>query len=183
MKKILLPGFLLSCMLLPGAASNAADVYQWTDDNGKTVFGDTPPQNKVATPVHIGNTKNSGAQFAKPAQVKDFERSANKVRPKKAASKKKIDADCRRYISQLNKVEIFLEHTDSPRDQLRARDLRKLIKKSCGKTRKIQKFSDSYCHRYQKKLRETTIFLEHTSNPRDEQKVVDLKKQIARECK
>lgn len=181
MKKTLLPVFL--CVLLSGVTASAAEVYRWTDDNGKTMFGDKPPADKTATAVRIDHAQKSGAQFADPVQIKKFERSANKTRPAKKASKKKINANCRRYISQLNKVEIFLEHTNSPRDQLKARDLRKLASKNCGGTPLTQKFSDAYCKRYRRTLSKTEIFLEHTSSPRDEQKVKDLKKQLARECK
>lgn len=182
MKQKLLRIFLLFCILIFIAITSAAEIYRWTDENGKVIFGDKPPRGKTATAVRIENTKNSGAQFASPAQIKNFERRAAQSRPLKAKPKKKVNADCRRYISKLNKVEIFLEHTNSPRDQLKARDLRKLAKGYCGNTRLTQKFSDAYCNNYRKKLNKTKIFLEHTSTSRDEQKVKDLQKQIAREC-
>lgn len=174
--------WLIFAILLCSATINAAEVYRWTDDNGNVIFGDKPPKNKAATSVHIEHNKKSGTQFADPAQIKNFERGATKTQQRKSTPKKRIDADCRRYISQLNKVEIFLEHSNSPRDQLKARDLRKLAKNNCGDTRLTQKFSDSYCHNYRKKLEKISIFLEHTSTPLDEQKVKDLRKQIAREC-
>lgn len=182
MKRTSRSAFLILCILLLSAATGTAGVYRWTDDNGTVIFGDTPPKDKTATAVRIENTKKSGATFANPKQIKSFERYAAKPHRNKPKPKKKISTDCRRYISKLNKVEIFLEHTDSPRDQLKARDLRRLAKKYCGATRLTQKFSDSYCNRYQKNLNKTEIFLEHTSSPRDEQKAKDLKSQIAREC-
>jgi Domain of unknown function (DUF4124) len=174
--------FLLIVILCSLAGTSVAEVYRWTDDSGKIVFGDKPPKGKNATTVNIENTQKSGTQFANPEQIKNFERGANQARPNKPAPTKRINSDCRRYIGQLNKVEIFLEHTNSPRDQLKARDLRNLIKRSCGNTQLTQKFSDGYCNRYRRNLRKTEVFLEHTDSPRDRQKVADLQNQITREC-
>ncbi len=174
--------FILCMTIAPGQAG----VYRWKDDDGKIVFGDTPPKDKTATAVNIENTEHSGTQFATPDQVKDIERDAKNRRPKSPPasrqSRNKIDSHCRRYISELNKVDIYLQHTDTERDRLKARDLRKLIKKECANNVLTQKFNDGRCTRYRKKLSETEMFLEHTSSPRDEQKAEDLKKQIAREC-
>ncbi len=181
---LLLCAFILCITIEPGQAG----VYRWKDDNGKTVFGDTPPKNKTATAVSIENTKNSGTQFATPEQTKNIERDARNRQHKKVTSasrqsRNNIDSYCRRYISELNKVEIYLQHTDTQRDQLKARDLRKLITKECAGNMLTKKFDDARCTRYRKDLSKTEIFLEHTSNPRDEQKVKDLQKQIARECR
>jgi Domain of unknown function (DUF4124) len=175
--------FLLLVVLYSLTDVGMAEVYRWTDDSGKVVFGDKPPKDKNATTVNIQNTQKSGTQFANPAQVKNFERSTTQSHPAQPAPAKRIDSDCRRYISQLNKVEVFLEHTNSPRDQLKARDLRKLIKRSCDNARLTQKFSDGYCNRYRRNLRKTEVFLQHTDSPRDRQKLKDLQKQIVRECK
>jgi hypothetical protein len=162
---------------------SSAEVYQWTDDSGKTVFGDNPPKNKQATPIDIQNTEKSGTRFATPNQVKSIERQTAQPSPQKHESKKTVDAHCRRYISDLNKVEIFLEHSNSPRDQHRANDLRKLIEKECSAEQLAKKFDDWRCKRYRQDLNKTEIFLEHTNNPRDQRKAEDLRKQIARECK
>jgi len=174
--------FILGIMAEPGQAG----VYRWKDDNGKTVFGDSPPRDRTATAVSIENTEKSGTQFATPGQVKGIEHDARNREYKSSStsrqSRNNVDPYCRRYISELNKVEIYLQHTDTQRDQLKARDLRKLIKKECDGNVLTQKFDDARCIRYRKELSKTEIFLEHSSNPRDEQKVIDLKKQIAREC-
>jgi len=189
MKQTQRPTILLLCaiMLCITIEPGQAGVYRWKDDNGKIVFGDAPPKDKTSTAISIENTENSGTQFASPEQVKNIERDANnrlhKTPSTSRQSRKKIDSHCRRYISELNKVDIYLQHTDSPRDQLKARDLRKIIKKECGNNVLTQKFDDKKCANYHSKLNKTEIFLEHTSNPRDEQKVNDLKKQIARECR
>jgi len=178
---LLLCAFIFCITIEPGQAG----VYRWKDDNGKTVFGDTPPKDKTATTVNIENTENSGTQFATPEQTKNIERDAKNRRHKKvpSASRNNIDSYCRRYISELNKVEIYLQHTDTQRDRLKARDLRKLITKECAGNVLTKKFDDARCTRYRKDLSKTEIFLEHTPNPRDEQKVKDLQKQIARECR
>ncbi|HHI94587.1 MAG TPA: DUF4124 domain-containing protein [Gammaproteobacteria bacterium] len=189
MKQTPRPVTLLLCIFILCIAMEPAHagVYRWKDDNGKIVFGDTPPKDKTATAVNIDNTENSGTQFATPEQTKDIERDAKKRRYKTSSTSRqprnKIDSHCRRYISELNKVDIYLEHTDTPRDHLKARDLRKLIKKECGNKVLTQKFDDGRCASYRRKLSKTEIFLEHTPNPRDEQQVKDLKKQIARECR
>ena len=164
-----------------------AEVYRWKDENGKIVFGDTPPSDKAATAVGIENTENSGTRFATPDQVKDIERDAKSHRRKNPLASRQpgnnIDAHCRQYISELNKVDIYLQHTNTRRDQLKARDLRKLIKKECADDVLTQKFDDRKCASHRRKLSKVEIFLEHTSSPRDEQKAKDLKKQIARECR
>jgi len=179
---------LLLCIFMLGITTEPgqAGVYRWKDDNGKIVFGDFPPEDKTATEVSIENTEKSGTQFATPDQVKGMERDARNRRYNSSSisrqSRNNIDSYCRRYISELNKVEIYLQHTDTQRDRLKARDLRKLIKKECTGNVLTQKFDDARCTRYRRDLSKTEIFLEHSSNPRDEQKVMDLKKQIAREC-
>jgi len=182
-QKQLLVVLLMLCMV---TGLGQAEIYRWKDDGGKVVFGDTPPKNKAATAVNIENTENSGTRFATPSQVKSIEHDAkNRQASNPAASRRnrtKIDSHCRRYISELNKVDIYLEHTDTPRDQLKARDLRKLIKKECGNKILTRKFDDRKCIGYRRKLSKTETFLEHTPNPRDEQQVRDLKKQLAREC-
>ena len=171
------------CTLFLSTAISSADVYRWIDDNGKVVFGDTPPKNKTTTTVDIKNTEDSGTQFATPDQTKDIERDAQNRRSQNAStSHKRIDGYCRQYVSELNKIEIFLEHTVTTRDQRKAHDLRKLINKECGDNVLMKKFDDASCTRYRKELSKTEIFIEHSPSPRDERKVKDLKKQIAREC-
>jgi len=181
-RKPLFAWLTLSIFLLASTAA-IAEVYRWTDDSGKVVFGDTPPKNKKATAVPIKNTENSGTQFAGPQQIRKLKQSSDKHRQKKPPGKRnKISSFCRRYISQLNRVDLFLQHTDSPLDQQKARDLRKLIKQTCPANALKQKFDDGWCKRYRQKLRKTEIFLEHTDSPRDRQRVKDLRQQIAREC-
>jgi len=93
-----------------------------------------------------------------------------------------IDSHCRGYVSQLNKIEIYLQHTPTDLDRQKANDLRKLIKIECGKQVLSQKHDDWQCKRYRTDLTKAEIFHEHTPTPRDEQKIKDLKKQIAHEC-
>jgi hypothetical protein len=166
------------------ATDGIAEIYRWKDDNGKMVFGDTPPKNKTSTAITIEDTTNSGTTFANPGQVKNFERQAESPnrQSKPVIPHDYIDSHCRNYVSQLNKVEIYLEHTKSPRDQQKALDLRKIIKMECGDKVLTQKFDDSRCRRYREDLTKTEIYLEHTHTRRDRHKVEDLRKQIALEC-
>ncbi|HEC18014.1 MAG TPA: DUF4124 domain-containing protein [Gammaproteobacteria bacterium] len=174
---------LIILLALLGTYDTYAEAYRWTDDKGNTVFGDKPPKNKTATAVPIDNKQNTGTRFADPVQVKDFERKATQSRDRRSIPPTRIDPYCRRYISELNKVEIFLEHTDTEQDRQKARDLRKLIDKECGNEVLDLKFDDGRCTHYRKELSKTEIFLEHSPNEPDEHKVRDLKKQIARECR
>jgi hypothetical protein len=48
MRKILL----ISLLLATGIAG-ASSIYQWTDESGRTVFGDKPPPGVEATPVRV----------------------------------------------------------------------------------------------------------------------------------
>lgn len=178
-KKLFLSIFIYcaACGLSP------AEIYQWTDKNGNTVFGDSPPKNKAATPVDIQNTETSGTRFATPTQVESLEREASRPSTQPRQPQQRIDGQCRRYISELNKVEIYLEHSNSPRDQHKANDLRKLLKKECSPEQLAKKFDDWRCKRYREDLSKTELFLEHSNNPRDERKAEGLRKQIARECR
>jgi Domain of unknown function (DUF4124) len=169
----------LCAIVLP----SEAEVYRWQDEQGKTVFGDTPPRNNPSTRIQLNNTQNTGTQFANPAQITNFERSPSASRPKRSPHRATISTECRGYIAQLNKVEIFLEHSISPRDQQKAGDLRKLIQKQCGPINLKQKFSDSRCRRYQRDLNKLEIFMEHTHTLRDEQKADDLRQQLRQECR
>lgn len=162
---------------------SSAEIYQWTDDNGKTVFSDAPPKHKDATTIDIKGTEKSGTRFATPKQVKSIERDAAQPPRQTRTPPQQIDAHCRRYVSDLNKVEIYLEHSNSPRDQHKANDLRKLIAKECSPEQLAKKFDDWRCKHYREDLNKTEIFLEHANSPRDQRKADDLRKQIARECK
>ena len=175
--------FLLICIYCAACGLSAAEIYQWTDKHGNTVFGDAPPKHKDATTIDIPSTEKSGTRFATPAQVKNLEREANRPKPQTRPEQPRIDAQCRRHISELNKVEIFLEHTNSPRDQHKANDLRKLIERECSPEQLTKKFDDWRCQRYREDLSKTEIFLERSNNPRDERKAERLRKQIARECR
>ena len=161
-----------------------AEVYRWTDNDGKVVFGDTPPKDKTTTTISIENTEDSGAQFATPEQAKQIEQNAeSRQHRNNSATPNNIDSHCRGYVSQLNKIEIFLQHTPTKLDQQKASDLRKLIKIECGKQVLSQKFDDWHCRRYRTDLTKAEIFHQHTPTPRDEQKIKDLKEQIAHECR
>lgn len=109
-----------------------AEVYRWQDEHGKTVFGDKPPKDKAATAVPIDSSDNSGMQFATPELIRDMENEAKYGRPPSQASKQRpVDWHCRNYVSQLNKVEIYLQHTPTQRDRQRVKDLRQQIAREC----------------------------------------------------
>jgi hypothetical protein len=163
------------------ATNGFAEVYRWKDASGKMVFGDTPPKGKTSTAITIEDTTNSGASFASPAQIKDFKRETETThRQIEPPTRDHIDSHCRNYVSQLNKVEIYLEHTNTKRDRQKALDLRKLIKMECDGEVLTQKFDDSRCRHYREDLTKTEVYLEHTR--RDRNKAEDLRKQIEIEC-
>lgn len=163
-----------------------AEVYRWVDEQGRVIFGDSPPKEKQAEAkrITIENTEKSGARFATPQQIKDYDQQsqARQVKKNPAVANQRIDSRCRNYISQLNKVEIYLEHTPTVRDQQKARDLRKLINQECGDVGYQVKHDDAKCQRYRDDLSKAKIYLEHTPNARDQRKVKDLRTQINREC-
>ena len=175
--------FLIIFVACVAAGQSLAEVYRWQDDSGKIVFGDKPPKDKTTTVIQIENTEDSGAQFATPAQIKNIEQTNdNRRRQTNLSNQNNIDSHCRGYVSQLNKIEIFLKHTPTDLDRQKADVLRKLIKIECGSQVLSQKHDDWQCKRYQTDLTKAEIFFEHTPTPRDEQKIIDLKKQIAHEC-
>lgn len=175
--------YLLIVILCIPASPGMAEIYRWKDDSGKNVFGDTPPRDKTATAITIENTEDSGTQFATPEQIKLIEQNAkNSQRPSNASTRNTIDSHCRGYVSQLNKIEIYLQHTPTKLDQQKASDLRKLIKIECGNQILSQKYNDLQCDRYRTDLTRAEIFHQHTPTQRDQQKIKDLKAQIAQEC-
>lgn len=163
-----------------------AEVYRWIDQHGNVIFGDKPPKEyeAAAEVITIDNTEKSGARFASPNQVKDFETDAQERQPnvRETAPDRRMDSRCRNYISQLNKVDIYLEHTRTARDEQKAADLRRLIQKECGDHARYQKHDDWQCLRYREDLTKAEIYFDHTPSERDRQKIADLRKQIAREC-
>lgn len=161
-----------------------AEVYRWLNDRGEIVFGDAPPEGTKADSLSIDDPDNTGMKFATPEQIEKLRNDAKAQDKKQPRTNKTnpLDSYCRRYRSDLNKIEIYLEHTNSMRDVEKARDLRKLIKRECGSVNVSTGANRSRCESYRQDMVKTQIYLEHTPNPRDKHKVEDLRKQIAREC-
>ncbi|KUM02556.1 DUF4124 domain-containing protein [Chromobacterium subtsugae] len=67
--------FLLA-LLLPGAA--AAEVYTWTDANGKTVYSDQPPPHVNARKLNVRAQRPAGASAPKAEKKADSKPAANK---------------------------------------------------------------------------------------------------------
>jgi len=182
MKRLLFLQLVISSCFFPAAVS--AEVYRWINDRGEVVFGDQPPEEVKAGVVPLGEAARKGMKFATPEQIEKLHEKAQNRKQSNSRRKKTNpqDAYCRRYRSDLNKVEIYLQHTNSDRDVQKARDLRKLIKRECGKLNVSINKNSSRCTSYHHELLKTEIYIEHTPNPRDKQKVIDLRKQIVREC-
>ncbi len=161
-----------------------AEVYRWVNDNGEIVFGDNPPKDTAVDAVPVENKVGSGMKFATPEQIEEFHNNAQTQKKTKSQSSTSNPSKsyCRRYQSDLNKIEIYLQHTYSIKDAEKARDLRKLIKRECGGINLTLEDNRSRCNSYHQDMVKIEIYLEHTPNPRDKQKLKDLRKQIAREC-
>ena len=176
---------ILSLIML--STPSYAEVYRWVDQHGNVVFGDKPPKEHEdsAEAVTIDTTEQSGTRFASPNQIKNFEDDAQNRQPNVSDTTpdRRMDSRCRNYISQLNKIEIYLEHTRTARDEQKAADLRKLINKECGDHIRYQKHDDWQCQRYREDLNKAEIYFEHTPSERDRHKIEDLRKQITRECR
>lgn len=157
-----------------------AEVFRWTNEQGEVVYGDSPPNSTSTEAVPINDAK-SGTRFATEQQIKQLEQSRPPSNKKPKA--KKMDSHCRKYVSQLNKTEIYLEHTYNERDAQKAKDLRKLIARECRADTLVVKHDDSRCGRYRQDLAKIEVYLEHTPTERDQQKAKDLQKQIKRECR
>ncbi|OHX14204.1 DUF4124 domain-containing protein [Chromobacterium sphagni] len=67
---------LLLALLLPGIA--AAEVYTWTDANGKTVFSDQPPPNVNARRMNVRAQPSAAASVPKAEKKADGRPAANK---------------------------------------------------------------------------------------------------------
>ncbi len=134
--------------------------------------------------VLVENAIGRGMKFATPEQIEELHNDAQTQKKGKsqAGQVSQSKSYCRRYRSDLNKIEIYLQHTNSVLDAQKAHDLRKIIKRECGGINLSVEDNRSRCNAYHQDLVKTEIYLEHTPNPRDKQKVKDLRKQIAREC-
>ncbi len=161
-----------------------AEVYRWLNDDGELIYGDKPPEGSRADAVPIENRAAQGMKFATPEQVEQFHTDAQtRKKTEPAPGNSNLSKSyCRRYRSDLNKIEIYLQHTYSVRDAQKASDLRKIIKRECSDINLSAEDNRSRCRSYHEEIVKTEIYLEHTPNPRDKQKVKDLRKQIAREC-
>jgi len=182
MRRFFFTGLVLIFYLSSSALQ--AEVYRWINDRGEVVFGDAPPEGTKAEHISTEDAANTGMKFATPEQIeklRDDAREQGKARSNTGRTDPAA-AYCQRYRSDLNKIEIYLEHTNSMQDVQKARDLRKLIKRECGSVNLSAGSTRSRCESYRQDLLKTQIYLEHTPNPRDQHKVEDLRKQIAREC-
>ena len=176
----LVQALLISLLFCTYIGTLQAEMYRWINDKGEVVYGDVPPKGTKAEVISADEVNNSGAKFATPEQIEKLREDIKK--PPKIKKVTQPDTHCRRYVSDLNKLEIYLEHTYTDLDAQKASDLRKLIKREC-KDMKISSIDNSSrCKTYRQDLAKTKIHLEHTPNDRDKQKVIDLGKQIAREC-
>ncbi len=164
--------------------SYAAEVYRWVNAEGEIVFGDRPPKETDIDIVPVKKTVSGGMKFATPEQIEKLHNDAQVQKKDKpqAGGSRLSKSYCQRYRSNLNKVEIYLQHTYNVQDAQKARDLRRLIKRECRGINLSVEDNRSRCKSYRQDLLRTEIYLEHTSNPRDRQKVKDLRKQIGREC-
>jgi len=82
---------LLALAFALAAAPAAAALYKWTDENGRTVYGDTPPAGVKAERVNVA------APPADPNAVRDM---ASKDAEFKARQKARADADAKAEKAQ-----------------------------------------------------------------------------------
>ena len=166
------------------ATSAEAEVYRWQDKNGEPVYGDVPPDGVQAEVLTVEEISESGTHLATPQAIDKMKKELdeNTEGRNNKSSDHRMDYHCRNYVSQLNKIEIYLDHTYTDRDAQKAKDLRALIKKECGRDARKIKHSDWRCTDYQQDLAKTELHVKHSSNDRDLQKIQDLKKRISREC-
>ncbi|MCW9023497.1 MAG: DUF4124 domain-containing protein [Gammaproteobacteria bacterium] len=181
MKKQILLFILLGLFVISFGVQ--ADVFRWLNKDGEVIYGDSPPKEVQSEIVPLEEAGQSGMRFATDQQIEQINESSNSAAERSRSTKtKKIDSHCRKYISQLNKTEIYLEHTYNERDAQKARDLRKLIKRECAKDVLSYQHDDSRCEGYRQDLSKVEVYLEHTPTVRDKQKAKDLHEQIKREC-
>ncbi|VAX08658.1 hypothetical protein MNBD_GAMMA25-885 [hydrothermal vent metagenome] len=162
-----------------------AEVYRWLNEEGEIVFGDKPPKGTKADVIQVKKAGSHGMKFATPEQIEEFHNElAMPAKSNTSTGRSNLSASyCRRYRSDLNKIEIYLQHTNSVKDVEKAADLRELIKRECSGINYSKEDNRSRCQSYHQDLVKTEIYLDHTPNPRDKQRVKDLRKQMARECR
>jgi len=89
-------------------------VYQWVNDEGEIVFGDSPPSGTDANMIELEDAVGSGAKFATPEQIEKFHNGAqaqNKSKSKSGTSSQ-LNSYCRGYQSLRYPHEIVIKNND-----------------------------------------------------------------------
>jgi hypothetical protein len=123
---ILVPVVLLLSMFLN---VSQAEMYRWINEKGDVAYGDMPPKDVEAELISADKVTPSGTAFATNQQIEDLHNELDA--PQKSEKAKPTDYYCRGYVSDLNKLEIYLEHTVTDRDKQKVIDLRKQIEREC----------------------------------------------------
>ncbi len=165
---------LLLLILSLASSPLLAEAYQWRDENGNLVFSDKPPSENKADKIQLRPLEKSGANFGTSNEWQGLEFENREEKP--------LNSFCRRKVSELNKIRTFLQHSNNDRDKQKASDLEDLITQECGKQALSQRFNDSHCDRYRRQATKIRIYLKHTPNDRDKQRLTDLQEQIKLEC-
>jgi hypothetical protein len=96
---------LVACAFLFAALPAAAALYKWTDENGRTVYGDTPPPGvkaeriNAATPPPDANAVRDMAQ--KDAEIKKRQQE----REDASAKAQKAEADAKAKLERCTQIE------------------------------------------------------------------------------
>lgn len=161
----------------PATGEETVPMYRWLDTHGRLHYSDTPPpdQADAIEPQEMPQLPATGVRLADDMDL-------NPTPDDKPPVKAKADSRCRRYHSDLNKVELYLQHTPNDRDRQRAADIREQISIECSGFALKRDYGDSRCRGHHSRLNKLEIFYRHSPNHRDRQKIADLKRQIEMEC-
>lgn len=136
------------CLSLFSSRTVLAEIYQWTDDQGHTHFGDRPPQQHKSTEIsgqlesiNISKELSSPEMMLKHEQIKDQERQGqfDAQQAKQGLDRSQSDA-CREAREMLRKLKgrvVFLDQqgremkvSEAERKQ-RARKMETAVSKHC----------------------------------------------------
>lgn len=101
---------LLLC-LLPAIAG--AEVYQWTDENGRTHFGDRPPQSQSSKSVSVNTSEPVGTNRERQEKLNQFLDERREAREAKREERHQAKTEAAKQAKRCKKLSGYLKHQES----------------------------------------------------------------------
>ncbi|PAV24692.1 uncharacterized protein DUF4124 [Tamilnaduibacter salinus] len=101
----------LTLCLFPTLA--AAEVYQWTDENGRTHFGDRPPQSQSSKSVSINTAEPVGTDRDRQEKLNQFLEERREAREAEREERRQAEAEAAKQAKRCKKLSGYIKHQKS----------------------------------------------------------------------